>query len=61
MLVAPDSVDALAAAMDRELADHVASAARAAELREVVQRKFTVAAMTAEVLDFYRSALPPGT
>jgi glycosyltransferase involved in cell wall biosynthesis len=55
-LVAPDSVDALAGAMERVLADPAAASVRAVELRDVVGRKFTVAAMTDAVLDFYRSA-----
>lgn len=58
-LIPPDSVDALAAALARDLADPEAAAARATELREAVQRRFTVAAMTDQVLDFYRSAARP--
>lgn len=57
-LIAPGSVDDLAHAMERVLADPEGALAQASELREAVQRKFTVAAMTDAVLDFYRSALP---
>ncbi|HYD15893.1 MAG TPA: glycosyltransferase family 4 protein, partial [Hyphomicrobium sp.] len=56
-LIAPSSVDALLQAMQQVLADPDGASARAVELREAVQRKFTVAAMTDAVLDFYRSAL----
>jgi glycosyltransferase involved in cell wall biosynthesis len=56
-LIKADSVDDLVAAMKNVLADPDGAAQRAAELRDVVGRKFTVAAMTDAVLDFYRSAL----
>ena len=56
-LVAPDSVDALVGAMTDVLADPDGALSRAAELRDVVARKFTVATMTDAVLDFYRSSL----
>jgi glycosyltransferase involved in cell wall biosynthesis len=56
-LVAPDSVDALVRAMTNVLADPDGALSRAAELRDVVARKFTVATMTDAVLDFYRSSL----
>lgn len=52
-LVAPGSSDDLARAMDGVLADPAGAQERARELREAVQRKFTVAAMTDAVLDFY--------
>lgn len=54
-LVAPSSVDELADAMLAVLDDAEGAHARAAELRAMVARKFTVAAMTDGVLDFYRS------
>lgn len=54
-LVAPDAVEPLATAMTAALEDPEAAELRAAELREVVGRKFTVSAMTDAVLDFYRS------
>lgn len=54
-LVAPGSVDALAAAMEGVLADPEGALARADALRHAVQRKFTVEAMTDAVLDFYRA------
>lgn len=56
-LVPPGSAEALAAAMTRALGDPQAAAAHARALREAVAAKFTVAAMTDAVLDFYRSAL----
>lgn len=58
-LITPGSVDALAAAMERTLADPERARAQAKALRAVVQEKFTVAAMTDAVLDFYRSRLVP--
>jgi glycosyltransferase involved in cell wall biosynthesis len=57
-LIAPGSVDDLVRAMGEVLADPDGALARAAELRGVVQQKFTVAAMTDAVLAFYRSKLP---
>lgn len=54
-LIAPGSVDELVRAMEGVLADPAAADARAAALRNVVQQKFTVAAMTDAVLDFYRA------
>jgi glycosyltransferase involved in cell wall biosynthesis len=56
-LVAPGSADALADAMARVLADPDGARDRAAELREAVQTRFTVAAMTDAVIAFYRSAV----
>lgn len=55
-LIAAGSVDALKRAMDGVLADPEGAQARAVELRTAVQSKFTVAAMTDAVLDFYRTA-----
>lgn len=57
-LIAAGSVDELARAMEGVLADPDGARARAVELRHVVQAKFTVAAMTDEVLAFYRSSVP---
>jgi glycosyltransferase involved in cell wall biosynthesis len=57
-LIEPGSPDALFRAMEAVLADPAGAEARARELRETVQRRFTVAAMTDAVLDFYRPALP---
>ncbi|WP_295556615.1 glycosyltransferase [uncultured Hyphomicrobium sp.] len=54
-LIAAGSVDALAAAMESVLADPATALAQASELRRLVQSKFTVAAMTDAVLDFYRA------
>ncbi|MDQ8697742.1 glycosyltransferase family 4 protein [Hyphomicrobium sp. LHD-15] len=56
-LIEAGSVPELVQALEAVLADPEGADARAAELRAVVQRKFTVAAMTDQVLDFYR----PGT
>lgn len=56
-LIAPGSVGALVNAMERLLADPERAQAQAAALRQVVQEKFTVTAMTDAVLDFYRSSL----
>ncbi|HEX2840420.1 glycosyltransferase [Hyphomicrobium sp.] len=56
-LIPAGSVEALARAMEGVLADPDGAQARAAELRAAVQNKFTVAAMTDGVLDFYRTAL----
>lgn len=56
-LIEAGSVAGLVQAMEAVLADPAAAEARGVELRDVVQRKFTVAAMTDQVLDFYR----PGT
>ncbi len=60
-LIPPGSVDALTRALEAALADPQGAEARAAGLRSVVERKFTVAAMTDAVLDFYRSALVAAT
>lgn len=56
-LIAPGSVGALVNAMERLLADPERAQAQAAALRQIVQEKFTVTAMTDAVLDFYRSSL----
>jgi glycosyltransferase involved in cell wall biosynthesis len=53
-LVEAGSAQGLIRAMEAVLADPAAANARAVELRAAVQRKFTVAAMTDQVLDFYR-------
>jgi glycosyltransferase involved in cell wall biosynthesis len=53
LLIAPASAPALAAAIRATLANPAASAAKAARLRDNVQRKFTVAGMTAAILEFY--------
>ncbi len=55
-LIPPDSVTDLVHAMERKLDDPARADALAEELREAVQRRFTVEAMTDAVLDFYRSA-----
>jgi glycosyltransferase involved in cell wall biosynthesis len=55
-LVEAGSVPDLIRAMEWVLANPAEAQARAAELRATVQRKFTVAAMTDQVLDFYRPA-----
>lgn len=54
-LVAPGSVDDLVRAMEGVLADPAGAQARAGELRDIVQQKFTVGAMADAVLDFYRA------
>lgn len=54
-LIPAGSVDDLVRAMEGVLANPEAALARASELRQAVQRKFTVAAMTEAVLDFYRA------
>lgn len=56
-LIEAGSVPELVQALEAVLADPDGANARAVELRAIVQRKFTVAAMTDQVLDFYR----PGT
>jgi len=53
-LIEPGSVDSLAGAMAAVLADPEGALERAAELRDVVRRRYTVEAMTNAVLDFYR-------
>jgi glycosyltransferase involved in cell wall biosynthesis len=56
-LIAPDDIMALARAI-ADVLDHPASAAERAErLRAQIADKFTVAAMTAAVLDFYEETL----
>jgi glycosyltransferase involved in cell wall biosynthesis len=55
-LVEAGSVDDLARAMEDVLADPDGALSRASELRQTVHAKFTVAAMTDAVLDFYRTA-----
>ncbi len=55
-LVAPGSADALERAIVAVLSDPDGARVRASELRCAVQQRFTVAAMTDGVLDFYRSA-----
>ncbi len=56
-LIAPGSVDELTHAMAGVLANPDAALARAAKLRQVLEQKFTVGAMTDAVVDFYLSAL----
>lgn len=56
-LIEAGSVPELVQALEAVLADPDGADARADELRAIVQRKFTVAAMADQVLDFYR----PGT
>jgi glycosyltransferase involved in cell wall biosynthesis len=56
-LVPPDNIDALADAMTDALADTRAAANRALLLRSTIRERFTVAAMTRDVLGFYSSAL----
>jgi glycosyltransferase involved in cell wall biosynthesis len=53
-LVEAGSVPDLTQAMEAVLSDPAGASARAVELRDVVARKFTVAAMTDQVIDFYR-------
>lgn len=55
-LVEAGSVPDLTRAMEAVLADPAGAQERAAELREAVANKFTVAAMTDQVLDFYNCA-----
>lgn len=57
-LVAPDSVSHLVRAMEATLDDPTRADTLAQALREAVQRRFTVEAMTDAVLDFYRGAAP---
>jgi len=52
-LIPPGSVDDLVRAMERVRTDPESALTRAAELREAVQRRFTVAAMADAVLAFY--------
>jgi glycosyltransferase involved in cell wall biosynthesis len=52
-LVAPDDVAALATAMAQTVNDPVGSDARAQRLKAAVARRFTVAHMSAQVLEFY--------
>lgn len=52
-LIPPGSPSALVSAIRSAIADPRETAARAARLRAGVQRRFTVEAMTANVLDFY--------
>jgi len=52
-LIAPASVEALTDAIRLTLAEPGVAARRAARLRAMVESKFTVAAMTDAVLDFY--------
>ena len=54
-LIEPASVAALAAALRDTLANPGIAAAKAKRLRDNVQRKFTVAGMTASIVDFYAS------
>ncbi|MCC7254161.1 MAG: glycosyltransferase family 4 protein [Hyphomicrobium sp.] len=54
-LIPAGSVDDLVRAMQEVLADPEGARTQARELRDVVARKFTVAAMTDAVLDFYRT------
>jgi glycosyltransferase involved in cell wall biosynthesis len=56
-LIAPDDVEALAAALGSILDDPAAASARAARLKSTVGAKFTVRAMSDAVLDFYAAAL----
>lgn len=55
-LVAPDDVDALAAAMREVLDDPASALLRACQLNAVVSRRFSVSAMTDAILDFYTAA-----
>mgnify|MGYP001273946169 CR=1 FL=1 len=56
-LVPPGSVDDLAGAMERVLAEPERALAQAAALRTLIKGRFTVEAMTDAVLDFYRSSV----
>ncbi|WP_343062327.1 glycosyltransferase family 4 protein [Hyphomicrobium methylovorum] len=57
-LVAPDNVPALTAALREILATPELARAKSARLRDAIARKFTVAAMTTGVLNFYTSPTP---
>ena len=54
-LIEPANVAALSAALRDTLANPGIAAAKAKRLRDNVQRKFTVAGMTASIVDFYAS------
>lgn len=53
-LVPPDDVDALSAAMHRHLVDRNRAEADAASLQQALAERFTITAMTAAILAFYR-------
>ena len=55
-LIPPGSVPALVSALNATLADPEAARAKALRLRANVERKFTVAGMTSEILAFYAAA-----
>lgn len=55
-LVAPDDVQALAAAMADALSDAAAAKARAARLRQRIAERFSVATMATDIEAFYRKA-----
>ena len=55
-LVAPDDVDALAAAMQQVLDNPAMAQARAGRLQQAIARGFSVSAMTEGVLAFYAEA-----
>jgi len=57
-LIEPGSVASLASALRSTLDDPDGAIARAKRLKAKVESKFTVAAMTDAVLDFYASASP---
>lgn len=56
-LIEPGDADALEAAMEALVAAPDLAVARAVELRNAVAQKFTVAAMTDAIVEFYREAL----
>ena len=55
-LIPPGSVPALVSALNATLADPEAARAKALRLRANVERKFTVAGMTSDILAFYAAA-----
>jgi len=57
-LIEPGSVASLASALSATLDDPAGAIARAKRLKAKVESKFTVAAMTDAVLDFYAAATP---
>lgn len=56
-LIPSEDTTALAAAMRRHIDDRSSAAAEAQSLRLVIADRFTIARMTSDVLDFYRTVL----
>jgi glycosyltransferase involved in cell wall biosynthesis len=57
-LIPPGDVASLARALNEFLDSRKAAEARAKALKNAVGKRFTVAAMTGSVLDFYSETLP---